>query len=515
MTEEPAARSDLEKRVDDFVKWAFRGHQTNIARGPKVINDSLLGNQYFSRHEIAVIDSPLLQRLKRIKQTGLVYQVYPSATHSRFEHSLGTATIAERCFHAIQERTSIESPSKKLLNPDRTKGDLAHLRMAAMLHDVGHGLCSHASEQIYELLSDLQEFKQNEKYARNAPGEILSYLMITSPTFRGWFETYVIDGCRADLDLDLVGEIVLGRHPDRDKYFLAQIVSSPYDADKLDYIARDSYYCGLALTVDLPRFYSMISTAAEEGFGVLVLRSYVPLEQILFSKMTLFGSVYHHQKAKCLDSMLRATIQHIAENPDECKIGLDGREVTFRDPVEYLYMTDDEFFNQIHGFGDPFVRRMIARFQKRNLFVRCLEVSRRTVKKKSWEEGFGRKQLLDLSDDPILLGQAEDMIYSVLPPQIRQRCVKGEVLLSVPKRPNLKTDFARVQTSPKSDIETIEKFFPVEQWTDAYAHNKWRSYVYAPSEYANAVRDAAAAVLRDKFNLDVDLARSNETCHQD
>ena len=511
-TDSRPARETLEVRVDNFVKWAFREHRPTVSNGPKVINDALLGNLYFSRHEVAVIDSPLLQRLKRIKQTGLVYQVYPSATHSRFEHSLGTATLAEKCFDAIQERASVESQSVQL-NPDRTKGDLGHLRMAAMLHDVGHGLCSHASEQIYELLSDLQEFKQNPEYAKNAPGEILSYLIITSPTFRSWFDENVVKACQAQLDLNLVGQIVLGRHPDPARHFLAEIVSSPYDADKLDYIARDSYYCGLALTVDLPRFYSMISTDVQDGFGVLVLRSYVPLEQILFSKMTLFASVYHHQKAKCLDSMLRATIQHIANNSRECKISLDGREVTFADPVEYLYLTDDEFFNQIQPFGDAFVRRMMGRFQRRELFVRCLEISRRTVRKKSWEESFGRKMLLDLSDNPVLLDDAERTIHEALPAGVRGKCERGEVLLSVPKRPNLKTDFARVQTSPKAQIETIEKFFPVEQWTDAYAHNKWRSYVYAPKEYAPAVRDAAAEVLRAKFNIDVDLTISNETCH--
>src|SRR5712692_5386086 len=121
----PAAdRGKLEERVDHFVKWSFRGHRTAKPRGLKVINDSLLGNQYFSKHEVAVIDSPLLQRLKRIKQTGLVYQVYPSATHSRFEHSLGVATIAERCLRAIQERVSVEVGGK-VADFDRTSGDLA------------------------------------------------------------------------------------------------------------------------------------------------------------------------------------------------------------------------------------------------------------------------------------------------------------------------------------------------------------------------------------------------------
>src|SRR5207245_2459953 len=171
-----------------------------------------------------------------------------------------------------------------------------------------------------------------------------------------------------------------GRESGPGFHFLGRSGSSPSDADKLDYIALDSYCCGLALTVDLARFYSMISTAEENGYRVLVLRSYVPLEQILFSKMMLTGSVYHHQKAKCLDSMLRSTIQHISENPSECKIRLDGVEVSFADPVEYLYLTDDEFFNQIRPFGNEFVRRMIVRFRHRDLFARCLEVSRRTVK---------------------------------------------------------------------------------------------------------------------------------------
>src|SRR5712692_1640991 len=118
MTTTSAAREQLSERVERFVRWAFRDYRRSTPRGPKVINDSLLGNQYFSKHEVAVIDSPLMQRLKRIKQTGLVYQVYPSATHSRFEHSLGTATLAEKCFNAIQERAYVES-GKPLENFDR------------------------------------------------------------------------------------------------------------------------------------------------------------------------------------------------------------------------------------------------------------------------------------------------------------------------------------------------------------------------------------------------------------
>ncbi|MEX2301552.1 MAG: HD domain-containing protein [Bryobacterales bacterium] len=505
----PTVPVTLQERVNTFVEWLFDDYKATTPKGPKVFNDALLGNLLFAQHEVAVIDCPLLQRLRRIKQTGLVYYVFPSATHSRFEHSLGAAALAERCFDAIQERAAVEGNGISV-DPDRHKGDLAHLRMAALLHDVGHGLCSHASEQIYELLSDLKEFKNIPQYATNAPGEILSYLIVLSPTFQNWFNEHVVRDCHANLDLDRISKLILGKHDDPDKYFLANIISSAYDCDKLDYIARDSYYCGLALTVDLPRFYSMISIAKYKGYRVLVLRNYVPLEQILFSKMTLFGSVYHHQKVKCLDSMLRSMIGHIVENPDQASLPARGVNVSFADPVQYLYVTDDEFFCQPAGFGDDYVRSMLNRFRHRNLFVRCLEISRRTVK--NWD-GYGRQTLNDLAKLPNELSGVEDEIHKCLPAAFRGKCNKHDIRLSIPGLPGIKTGNALIQTSKDSEIENIEQYFPLEQWTDAYAHNKWRSFLYAPREIAKAVRDAAVSVLKDLCKMELDVEKSNQTCH--
>lgn len=500
----------LRERVDSFVKWLFAGHSARAPRDPKVINDALLGNQYFSRHEVVVIDSPLIQRLRRIHQTGLVYHVFPSATHSRFEHCLGACTIAERCFNAIKDRFSVEEPAKQFpAGDDRISGDLAHLRMAALLHDVGHGFCSHGSEQIYGALADIREFKDDPSYVDNAPGEILSYLMITSPTFREWFKEHVVAKCHAQINLDVVAEMILGKHADNDKYFLAQIISSPYDADKLDYIARDSYYCGLALTVDLSRFYSMISTAEYRDRRMLVLRSYVPLEQILFSKMTLFGSVYHHQKVKCLDSMLRSMVEHIRDNADQCSITVDGRAISFADPVDYLYLTDDELFGQVQGFGDDYVQKMLYRFRSRNLFVRCVEMSRRTVS--NWDSP-ERKKLVDLSDSPVKLTAVEREIHKRVG-KLGIACNAGEILLSVPALPPVKSSVTYVQPAVNTQPEPVEKFFPVAQWTESYANNKWKGFVYAPAEYSHAVRNEAISVLRDVLGVEVTGSRSDQACH--
>jgi len=425
---------------------------------------------------------------------------------------LGAATLSERCFHAVQERASVEG-MPPVANPDRTKGDLAHLRMAALLHDVRHGLCSHASEQIYAATSDLREFKTNKDYAANAPGEILSYLIVKSPTFKKWFTEQVVEGCRAELDLDTICNLILGRHANKDLHFLADIISSAYDCDKLDYIARDSYYCGLALTVDLPRFYRMVSTARHKDYKVLVLRNYVPLEQILFSKMILFGSVYHHQKVKCLDAMLRSMIEHTIENPTQSAFPLRGRAgVTFSGPVDFLYANDDEFFGQANGFGDAYTQEMLRRFRQRDLFVRCVEISRRTVKKKSWDD-YGRQNLVELTELPEKLGSIESEIHTCLRPEDRGKCYKRDIRLSVPGLPGFKKRNARIQTSKGAPIEYVEEYFPLEQWTEAYAHNKWRSFVYAPREIAGPVRDTAVSVLKDRLEIEIDVNKSNQSCH--
>ncbi|MGH9396588.1 MAG: hypothetical protein ACRD18_07030 [Terriglobia bacterium] len=172
-------------------------------------------------------------------------------------------------------------------------------------------------------------------------------------------------------------------------------------------------------------------------------------------------------------------------------------------------MTDDEFFGQIGGFGDDYVRKMLKRFRSRNLFLRCVEISRRTVL--NWD-GYERKQLIDLSDSP------QDL--TILEQEIHKRvgtsginCNAGEILLSVPSVPRMKSSVAYIQTNVGADPETVEKFFPLEQWTEAYAYNKWKSFVYAPPECSAEVRDAAISVLEENRGVKIDRSKSDQACH--
>ena len=149
----------------------------------KDIHDPIWGTNRFSWRELAVIDSPIIQRLRRIHQTGLAYYVYPSARHSRFEHTLGVVTVASRVFDAVAQRYAgrLEEIADTLKKPLEKVDDTVsrwrqELRLAALLHDTGHSVLSHASERVYgqlELLKnaagELSELAAAEEEGRRGP----------------------------------------------------------------------------------------------------------------------------------------------------------------------------------------------------------------------------------------------------------------------------------------------------------------------------------------------------------
>src|ERR1043165_6401810 len=109
--------------------------------GLKQVHDSLWGTISLRPLEVALLDSPLLQRLRHLRQLGVVHWVYPGADHSRFEHSLGVLHQAQQLISAIN-RASVTKYDRPVISED----DIQMLRVAALLHDVGHPVMSHVSE---------------------------------------------------------------------------------------------------------------------------------------------------------------------------------------------------------------------------------------------------------------------------------------------------------------------------------------------------------------------------------
>src|SRR6266446_310231 len=118
----------------------------------KEINDPLWGTISLSPVEVALLDTPLLQRLRYIRQLGVVHWIYPGASHTRFEHTIGALHQAQTLASAINE-LALQVGSIPLIE----QSQLQTLRISALLHDCGHGAFSHVCEQALSILPDLEQ----------------------------------------------------------------------------------------------------------------------------------------------------------------------------------------------------------------------------------------------------------------------------------------------------------------------------------------------------------------------
>lgn len=210
----------------------------------KDYRDPLYGFIGVNDKEQSIIDSTAFQRLRHIKQLGTTFLVYPTANHTRFEHSLGTMEVATRLFdHIVNTGGAID-----LLG--WTRDDVEYyrklLRCAALLHDVGHPPLSHASESL------LPEGRGHEEY---------TYRIILDPEY-GYS---VLDDELGTGGRQKVAEISTGTAKDKNGAFLSELLTGDLGADRLDYLIRDSYHLGVAYgKFDVQRLLNTFSLCYDE-----------------------------------------------------------------------------------------------------------------------------------------------------------------------------------------------------------------------------------------------------------
>ena len=281
--------SNLQKSVDKISKEIGGDYADSpiIYPDSKIIRDTVWGFHDLNPCFLVLLDSPYLQRLRHIHQTALTFHTYPSAMHSRFEHSVGAWHISGLMLEAIERRQK-----EKV-----SKGIRFEVRAAALLHDTGHGPFSHASEDIYgqNLIFDDIQKEDKETFLNASPSEILTWCLLHSPSFAKIWKC-AVDSAREDgiIDsgdnpsIDSVGRMILGTSHDlpHDLKPFKDIVNGPFDADKLDYLTRDGHFTGLQVPVDSDRLLWGIRLAESGGELVLAVdaSSISALEQIIFSK---------------------------------------------------------------------------------------------------------------------------------------------------------------------------------------------------------------------------------------
>jgi len=293
------------------------------------IRDPIHGFISLTSKELEIVDSPIFQRLRGIKQLAFAHLVYPGALHSRFEHSIGV-------FH-------ISSLIAKSSSLGLGKEDVDIVRLAALIHDIGHGPFSHVSEEALEIYCDKEKIEKRLKGDREKIHELIT-------------EDIILNSKLCDIigkrDCEIIAKLLSSGYGDP---ALKSIVSGPIDADKQDYLLRDSYYCGVKYGVfDLHQLHKEFATIIDpsgEGkrLGISV-DGVIALEQFVLAKYYITTQVYRHKIRLITDQMLiRAICLGIDyDNIEElCKLySYDGSSdfidnyINWDDARFLLYFTD-------------------------------------------------------------------------------------------------------------------------------------------------------------------------------
>ena len=244
-----------------------------------IIRDPLWNNITLDDLAIRVVDTRAFQRLRYVRQLGLAYLVYPGATHTRFEHALGTWHLAGRTLEMLQSRGDIKAEHA---------GEARIVAAAALLHDIGHYPFSHALEEIGAL--------HHEAVARTLiiGGEIAAVLASSIGANAAMRAHAIITG---ESESPLQG-----------------LISGSLDLDKIEYLKRDALMCGVPYgEIDVDRLLHSLTIVEDPASGVLAIgiveKGLAALESLLFAKYQMYRNVYWHHAVRSATAMYKRLVE--------------------------------------------------------------------------------------------------------------------------------------------------------------------------------------------------------------
>jgi hypothetical protein len=485
----------LKHAIEDFVSSTLSSVKIQKVRAPKIIRDALTQTATFPEYEINIIDLPIVQRLRRVHQTALAMLTYPCAIHNRFEHSLGVANIVDKIVKSLRSR-----PKYAGLFDDN---DLRELRLAALLHDVGHGPFSHPSEEILVHIPEVKsELETNPKFSKcqDKPHEMLSYLIICSETFKELIRK-VNDIYGLNIDINRVANMIVGDmdNPDREAY-LSDIINGSFDADKLDYMPRDAYFSGLKMEVDIDRiaytcFVDLRGPSYRRSLGIDISGAH-NLEQILFNKVLLFSSIYHHHKVRAALCMLKSIFEIIKDK----KLQINNH--SFDRAVDFLSIDDYDVMSSFTK--EQYLKEVVENIRNRQVLKRALIISRKTVK-----NPLDYEKLIKLSEDPEMMRGLRELIVDEMG-ALGSACSVYNLWIDLPEPPRLREPSHTLVKIAEEKYVMLDKVFPADWWLNAYGETKWKGHVFCPPEMnvRKAAGKAAKKVLADYLGIEFDESSS-------
>lgn len=284
------------------------------------IRDPIHGTIALTPREIRAVDSPFFQRLRNVKQLGFADLAFPGATHSRYSHSLGAMHVATRLFDVLFPASSdgdvprTRHPHPPPLPPAERARLRQAVRLAVLFHDVGHAPLSHTTELIMPSVQELKIPRADTHLIRQATHEDYTLKILLDSELSRTLEKHFGDDGITPAD---VAHLV---HPDEHATtrpwhvdgvdygpVLHQLVSSELDADRMDYLQRDSFYSGVNYgKFDADWLVQNVVPVLHSGrvhLGVAA-RSIFSFEDFLLSRYHMFLTVYYHHTPVCFGEML-------------------------------------------------------------------------------------------------------------------------------------------------------------------------------------------------------------------
>ena len=284
-------------------------------------------------NELKIIDTPIFQRLRRIRQLSGAHLIYPGAQHTRFEHSLGVMHIASMAGHALNEKGIVSSDN------------IQNLRFAGLLHDIGHGPFSHIFEELLQKRKMSHEDMGRDIILKTQIGDLISA--------NGFNKKFIT-------------ELAFG---DSKFQFMNEIISGALSADIMDYLLRDGYFTGAEhAKIDHNRL--TYSLDVYKNKLALEKSALVNFETMMISRYQMFKAVYFHKTVRAGEVMLLESM-YLAEE----ELGLSSTSLN-----EYLKLTDEVILSKLLNLPERNSKLRIAKkiatdYLNRNLFKSVFEVS--------------------------------------------------------------------------------------------------------------------------------------------
>lgn len=500
---------EFSNKIDDFLSHSLTSNVNISEEKGKFIHDAVWGTTFYYPWEVAILDLPILQRLRSIHQTGLGFLVYPTATHTRFDHTLGVVAIVDKLIDNINKKNWYNYGSSLISEENRVT-----LRLAALLHDIGHGPFSHVSENVFGKMPEFLKLKKwiNKKYhVTPKPHEILSFLIVSSSKFETWFDSNVRTERIKLVDLPTIAEYIIGHSKDPTKKYLADIINGPMDADKLDYLARDARFSGLTIGYDVNRYFKTIGIHRRKINNNVINRLGVPLsgvnslEQMILSKMMLYSSLYHHQKVRCAESMYGSLCENIINGKMKT-----NSKLILNHPLDFLKYVDSDFINfstiidsDCYQKSNP-AKKIHQCLCKRDLMKRALIISQIFIKNfDDHQTKIGYRQLLqDCRKNNLALKEKIVIETNKIIKNDGTKTDKisiDEIILDAPKPPSMEESLSTMvpidsDINEPQDIE-IGDVIPIKQWAEGYNAVKFRGHIFCHPNIQKQVNRASRKVL--------------------